>query len=457
MLPALLGVLWALGLGGLTPPPAWAQDNAAGTAPAAAKLDGIVLGANDKPLANAWVSVLSAGPRDGQPGTIPIKHYPECGRYTRTDAQGHFAFSGLNPNLLYRLLVAAPGHRTDYIRDADPQYGGTQVKLRRMAITNATPSQIITGRVIDPQGRPVPGARVEVNGYRAADTSYSSNTRSLASRVDSPTVTDENGGFTLACASSVEALSVSVDGPRLARRRLWLTPGEAHLIRLNTGVTVTGRVLDGTKPVGGTTITLETDDQSSATFMRGFDVATDAEGRFKLTHVPAGTAFKLSTPTKEQEALNAGVAITPVTTGSLNGSTTDVGDIQMIPAYLLRGRVVLSDGQVVPEKTRIYLGFGNSGTQRNAALDADGWFEFAGIRSGPINLSIRIPGYRISARNPSKDWLNEGRLVGQLKENHEQFFIELEPGNTSDTSKRPANADDRQPFEKPLRPAKIDG
>ncbi len=424
-------------------------DGAAGVQPPV--LDGVIVGADDQPLPNASVSVFSASPRDGQKATIPIKHYPDCGRFTRTDAQGRFEFKGLNQEMLYRLLVSAPGHRPDYIRDADPQFGGALLKLRRTRVTNAPPEKRIAARLIDPRGRPVPGARIEVNGYRGPDMSYSP---TLGSRAESLAVSDAAGGFTLECGSGVDGLSVSIEGARLARRRLWLTPGEAHLIRLYSGATVDGRLVDhNNQPVPGTILNMETENQSSVVIMRGFEVATDAGGRFAFTHMPADTKFNISTPSKESAALNAGLTARLIATGT-NGSTLALGDMAMSPVYTLRGRVVLNDGGIVPERTRIVLGTESSRTSRGTSLDPDGWFEFLGVPTGSISLSVQVPSYRVSAKNPSKDWQNQGRLVGRLDTNHEQFFIELEPSKTPPPA---APATDWQPKDKPLRSAPIDG
>jgi len=447
---SLLGaplLLLALAIG---PAPGWAQDpGVAGVQ--GPGLDGVIIGADEQPLTNAWVSVFSASPRDGQKSTLPIKHYSECGRFTRTDAEGRFVFKGLNKELLYRLLVSAPGYRPDYIREADPQFGGAQLKLRRLRVTNAPPERRITGRIIDPQGRPVRGARIEVNGYRGPGTSY---TTSLGSRAEPLAVSDEEGGFFLDCGSGVDGLSVSIEGTRLARRRLWLTPGEAHLIRLHSGVTVTGRLVDGNKqPVPDALLHMETEDQSSAALMRGFEVATDVGGRFAFTHMPAATELRIFTPAKELETMNAGLIARVISTGT-NGSSLTLGDLEHTAAHALRGRVILNDGGKVPERTRISLTLDKDRTSRSATVDVEGWFEFTGVLARVVSLQVQVPGYRISARNPNKDWQNAGRLTGLLQENHEQFFIELEPAKTPPP---PAPATDRQPAEKPLRSAPIDG
>lgn len=432
------------------PAPGWAQDpGVAGVQ--GPELDGVIIGADEQPLTNAWVSVFSASPRDGQKPTIPIKHYAECGRFTRTDAEGRFVFKGLNKELLYRLLVSAPGYRPDYIREADPQFGGTQLKLRRLRVTNAPPERRITGRVMDPQGRPVRGARIDVNAYRGLDTPY---VTSLGSRVEPLAVSDEEGGFFLDCGSGAVGICVGVEGARVARRRLWLTPGEAHLIRVHSGVTVTGRLVDGNKrPVPGALLNIETEDRSPAVSMNGFEVSTDAGGSFAFTHLPAGTRFQILTAGNELERMNAGLMARVISTGT-NGSTLTLGDLEATAAHALRGRVILNDGGIMPERTRISLTVDKTRTIRNTTVDAEGWFEFRGVFGRIVSLQIQIPGYRISARNPNKDWQNEGRLTGLLQQTHEQFFIELEPTKTAPP---PAPAADRQSADKPLRSAPIDG
>jgi hypothetical protein len=122
-------------------------------------------------------------------------------------------------------------------------------------------------------------------------------------------------------------------------------------------------------------------------------------------------------------------------------------------AFMLRGRVILNDGKKVPERARLSLGFDQGRTSRSSPLDADGWFEFSGVLTGAVSLQIQIPGYRISAKNPSKDWVNEGRLVGLLQQSHEQFFIELEPANAPAPS---PPATHRTPTDQPLRSAQVE-
>lgn len=68
---------------------------------------------------------------------------------------------------------------------------------------------------------------------------------------------------------------------------------------------------------------------------------------------------------------------------------------------------------------------------------------------------VRVRGYQVSAKNPSKDWLNEGRLVGRLEGSLENFIIHLEPGDGFDGNDGPRDGSERQPREKLLRGAKL--
>jgi hypothetical protein len=196
---------------------------------------------------------------------------------------------------------------------------------------------------------------------------------------------------------------------------------------------------------------MNTEDRSSEVFMRGFDVATDAEGRFRLPNIPANNRFVLYTKMKEMQ--EQGVALSPqrVSTGA-DGSTTDLGDLKAGPAYTLQGKIVTADGQPLPNRTRLYLSLEEAWDNQDTRPDDDGWFQFLGVPASPVSLSLRATGYRISAKNPSKDWLNEGMIVGRLTGNMENFIIHLERGERFDHSEGPPD-NDRQPRDKPLRTA----
>jgi len=218
-------------------------------------------------------------------------------------------------------------------------------------------------------------------------------------------------------------------------------------------VAVVGRLLNNDQPVTGASVSMNTEDRSSEVFMRGFDVATDTEGRFKLPNIPANNRFVLYTKMKEMQDLGVALAPRRLATGA-DGATVDLGDLKVGPAYALRGRIVTADSQPLPSRAHIYLGLEDAWDNQDIRTDDEGRFEFLGVPAESVSLSVRVTGYRISARNPSKDWLNEGRIVGRLTDNIEDFVIHLERGQRFSQNEGPPD-NERQPRDKPLRGAKL--
>jgi hypothetical protein len=97
-----------------------------------------------------------------------------------------------------------------------------------------------------------------------------------------------------------------------------------------------------------------------------------------------------------------------------DGETTDAGDLVVVPAYRLAGRVVLSDGQPVPPQTRLLVDRQEAWDSMQLNLAEDGSFETTGIPPGTLDLSVRVPGYSVAPQNASLDLLNPYRLVGRV-------------------------------------------
>lgn len=408
-----------------------------------------VIGSAAGPVSNAWVFVYSAAPREG-PAVLCPTCYPDCVKRARTDAEGKFLIEPVDSKLMFRLLVLAKGYRPDFIRDVDPLFGGAHLSLKPLKMTNMPIENRVSAKLVDPLGKPVAGARIDVQGTRYGQYSYSSST---TGKVDPMAVTDENGEFFLDCTNGLDAITVDITARSVAKRKMWLDIGKAHLIRMTEGVAVTGRLLNNGQPVAGASVSMNTEDRSSEVFLRGFDVATDSDGRFSLPNIPPNNRFVLYTKMKEMQEL--GVALSPqkVSTG-LDGSTVNLGDLKVVPAFTLKGRIVTADGKPLPNRTRVYLSLEDAWDNQESRADDEGNFEFHGVPSASLSLSLRVNGYRISAKNPSKDWLNEGLIVGRLAGNIEDFVIHLEPGQRFDRSDGPADQD-RQPRDKPLRGAKL--
>ena len=249
------------------------------------------------------------------------------------------------------------------------------------------------------------------------------------------------------------AVNATVEARGLAKRKIWLDAGKSHLLRMKHGAEVTGRLMKDDAPVPGVTVSLSTEERESGVFMRGFEATTGPDGQFKISNVPANTRFFLATRLKDMAKLGVSMAPQPVSTGA-DDSTLKLGDLGVRKAFTLRGKVVMGDGKPIPNNTRMYLGLENGFDGQQITLKEDGQFEFKGLPADSMSLSLRVRGYRVSAKNPSKDWLNEGMIVGKLQGSMENFIIHLEPGERFDRDQGPDDGE-RQPREKPLRSAKL--
>src|SRR5207249_924916 len=178
-----------------------------------ATIEGRVVNTNGLPLADALVFVYYAVPRDSKP-TINPTCYPDCGKHTRSDAQGNFKIDGLSPDYRFRLLVSAKGHLPDYVKNVDPLFSSALAKLKPLKLGNTSAENRILGKLLDPEGRPVAGAAININASRrGASTSYGSS----SARYPSLVVSDERGEFAIDCASDITALLALIEPRALAK------------------------------------------------------------------------------------------------------------------------------------------------------------------------------------------------------------------------------------------------
>jgi hypothetical protein len=414
------------------------------------RIEGVIMDSKGRPIPNASVYVYSAKPREGE-ATMCATCYPDCGKKARTDDQGQFKIEKLNGDLLYRLLVTAKGWRVDYITDADPLFGSVEQRLKAHRWSDAPLERKVIGKIIDPDGKSVAGAVLNIDAYRNGPYG---NYGGVKGKVETFSGTDESGEFLITCTNGIGSISATVEARGFAKRKVWLEAGGAHLLRMKRGVEVTGRLLQDGNPVPGVRVSMNSQDRSVESFLQGFDATTGPDGQFKIPNVPPNTLFFLATRLKDMAKLGLALAPQTVKTGA-DESTVKLGDLVLKAAHSIKGKVVLSDGKPLPGNTRVSLGLDNGYDSLQAKVDEDGAFEFKGVPTESISLSVRVTGYRVSAKNPSKDWLNEGRLVGRLEGSLENFIIHLEPGARADRNEGPQDSSERQPREKLLRGAKL--
>ncbi len=251
----------------------------------------------------------------------------------------------------------------------------------------------------------------------------------------------------------MDAIYATAEGRGVAPQWVTLKPGGDYLLKLPDGVTLTGQVLRDGQPLKGISIAATTKDRTCGVYFNCDPTATDSNGRFLLLNVAPNREFVVYATMKSLSS-NGDLPDKIITTGEF-GSVQDLGSLVVQPAFTVAGQIALSDGKPVPPDTRLCAGRQEAMDSAETKLDAQGKFEFKGVPTGSVALSVRIQGYHLSKRNPSLDWLN-GEILGRVSGDVHDLTILMEPG-TIDWNRdddRPGGDDD-YPINKPLRSIKL--
>jgi protocatechuate 3,4-dioxygenase beta subunit len=151
------------------------------------QLEGRAIGPLGEPVEGAEVWVVP----DGIARSRVWVAFEEAGPAAVTDQDGRFVLQGLNPRKVLGLDVCRPGYHTRWIDVERSEEGPVQVELARAAR--------VSGRVIDPDGKPVAGASVDasLSGASRGDFTPPSSPCPHNGRFSSAE-TDAEGRFTLA-------------------------------------------------------------------------------------------------------------------------------------------------------------------------------------------------------------------------------------------------------------------
>jgi hypothetical protein len=240
-------------------------------------------------------------------------------------------------------------------------------------------------------------------------------------------VTDAKGHFLITARDPFQAISVTVTARAFADRNFNDLPASAASrdFMLTEGAALTGRVMSGAKPLGGARVGVSGANRRAGVWAGHFEIATTEEGRFTLVNLPPDIdyyLYGLLDPARPHDA----TAAHEIHAGA-DGTVTDAGDLMVTPGYRVAGRVVLSDGRPLPMNTRLLLVRQNAWDSAESTLDHDGRFEFDGIPAEPIQLGVRVPGYRISTRNAGLNSTGIA-IVGKVDRDIENLVFLLDPG-----------------------------
>ena len=157
------------------------------------------------------------------------------------------------------------------------------------------------------------------------------------------------------------------------------------------------------------------------------EIATDEKGFFTFLNVPPQQALAVygKMPSLSPDALSPHPFMS-----APDDSLMDVGQLEIGPGHELSGRVVLTDGRPLPPNTRLILARSTArGDRLQVPLQGDGSFHVRGIPTEAVELSLRVPGYRLSPRTPGYGGY-AGVTLGMDRDLH-GLTIQLEPDGRS--------------------------
>jgi hypothetical protein len=98
------------------------------------------------------------------------------------------------------------------------------------------------------------------------------------------------------------------------------------------------------------------------------------------------------------------------------------------PGHRLAGFVTVAGDEPVLPGIRMNISREDTGDNLSVILDDDGAFDVRGIPEESVSIHVRMPGYRLAAKNPNLDRLNPWRLMGRVDRDLLDFQILFEQG-----------------------------
>ncbi|MGA3156530.1 MAG: carboxypeptidase-like regulatory domain-containing protein [Steroidobacteraceae bacterium] len=365
------------------------------TTPAAesAAVFGRVTDASGAPLPHATVVVYKARVRNGYSIFCPTC-WVDCGRRTITDADGQYHIDGLDPELIFQLLVIHDGFGANYLDDVDPAKSSAADATLAPRHSADDPAQKVLGLVVDSRGAPVADAVIEPkevitrgrNGEMGQIFGAAPGLEQLA-------VTNERGEFELAYAQPAHSMILDVSGRGVADKLVSLPTGsERTTIVVSDGATIRGRLVQGGKPVANAEIGLITHSRYSNESYPEMRVGTRKDGTFDMTNVPAGKIYYLYGKMGSLAARGLASELVECE-AKTDDQIVNVGDIQVSRAKTLRGKVLLSDNKPVPPNMRVSLFADRTSDSQMTVVGSDGSFEFRGLSKGVYEVAPAVKQY----------------------------------------------------------------
>jgi protocatechuate 3,4-dioxygenase beta subunit len=340
-------------------------------------VEGYVVDPEGRPVAGAEVRVIEAA-------ADPMSRFlsqdePELAATSAAD--GYFRIEDRRPGESVDVDASRAGY-------APAQASGVQVPPDPPIRLELKPSAAVEGRTVDPDGKPIAGARVSV--HPSDPMSMGRGFRAFSASMSRQAVSDETGFFRLedVIPGGIELMAMATGYQQAEIQNLEVRSGQelrSLEVVLAPGAVVEGRVLSPSgQPLAGAEVGVV---QPSHGFGFGFGAATtDGDGRYRLEGVAPGTRSVQA----EHKSYRRAIKELDVRLGE------NTLDLRLEGGVEVSGRVVDEGGQPVPS-ARVSLREGWSSWNRPSATSAaDGSFTLDGVADGTYRLAAEKEGFASS-------------------------------------------------------------
>ncbi|HRE84336.1 MAG TPA: carboxypeptidase regulatory-like domain-containing protein, partial [Opitutaceae bacterium] len=251
-----------------------------------AEIHGVVLTTDGAPLIDASVQIKISAPSRVE----EIANRPNLQTSAMTDASGRFTFRNLPTGFKFTLIAVKPDYLPEITERVAAGSDSLTFRLKPINPPGESRTQTLRGRIKRPDGSPLPGALINILVFYSGISS-----RMGSDGISDTTVTtDDTGHFTIRSAMTVDAITGYVSAPGFARQAIRLTRGQDHEVTMNGGSSLTGRILHQGKPASKIKVGITPRGQRMDQSVGLFDATTtDADGRFKITHLPSDADYTL--------------------------------------------------------------------------------------------------------------------------------------------------------------------
>ncbi|HEX3718192.1 MAG TPA: carboxypeptidase-like regulatory domain-containing protein [Verrucomicrobiae bacterium] len=328
-------------------------------------------------------------------------------------------------NKLYSLAIFKHGFEPLVYGGEDPDFDPIDVRLKSKSAAQPAPKYAVHGRLVGPDGKPVPLVWVERDGVAlTTGRGWGWEQEGWPKRV----LSDTNGEFTIGRDKEFTEVQTRIHAPGLAPYMEWLPVSNVvQTIQLGVGATLIGRVVTDGQPMADVRVGISGWDRNSEVYAGHYDTPTKPNGTFEFDHLPPNvswTIYGLIASFTNHTALPLKQIQTPA-----DATTNDLGDLPTQPALHLAGQITTRDGSPLPKSVKVDVGFANAWDSQEIKVNGDGRFRLDGLYTGEIEVWVRADHWRLSAANRSAtDW-NPGQLAGLLERDKDDLVVEIEKGD----------------------------